>query len=97
MSAPTARPPQAAAQRAGAPSATDSPQPVPAGGGLVGFAGARQVPPAVNEPVRGYAPGSPERASLKSRLASMAGERAEIPLVIGGKGACACQSGERLP
>jgi 1-pyrroline-5-carboxylate dehydrogenase len=33
------------------------------------------VPPAVNEPVRTYAPGSPERADLHRRLAEMAGER----------------------
>jgi 1-pyrroline-5-carboxylate dehydrogenase len=45
----------------------------------------RSVPPPVNEPVRQYAPGSPERASLKARLASMAEERVEIPLIIGGK------------
>ncbi|HVT58869.1 MAG TPA: L-glutamate gamma-semialdehyde dehydrogenase [Thermoanaerobaculia bacterium] len=38
-----------------------------------------------NEPVRAYGPGSPEKASLKLRLASMLGERIEIPLVIGGK------------
>ncbi len=45
----------------------------------------RRVPAAVNEPVRAYAPGSAERAELKSRLAAMAKERIEIPLVIGGK------------
>ena len=49
------------------------------------FDGHRRVPPPVNEPVRAYAPGSPERSSLKARLASMAGERVDIPLVIGGK------------
>ena len=49
------------------------------------FTGIRQVVPPVNEPIRSYAPGSPERAELKARLASMAGERIEIPLVIGGK------------
>jgi 1-pyrroline-5-carboxylate dehydrogenase len=38
-----------------------------------------------NEPVRAYEPGSPHRESLKSRLASMAKERVEIPCVIGGK------------
>jgi 1-pyrroline-5-carboxylate dehydrogenase len=38
----------------------------------------------VNEPTRAYAPGSPERASLKARLASMSSERVQIPLVIGG-------------
>ncbi len=45
----------------------------------------RRVPTPVNEPIKAYAPGSPERAELKARLVSMAGERIEIPLVIGGK------------
>jgi 1-pyrroline-5-carboxylate dehydrogenase len=44
-----------------------------------------RVPPAHNEPVREFAPGSPERGSLVARLAQMAGERIEAPLVIGGK------------
>jgi len=39
----------------------------------------------VNEPVRSYAPGSPERAELKAELARLQGERIELPLVIGGK------------
>ncbi|HUL73051.1 MAG TPA: L-glutamate gamma-semialdehyde dehydrogenase [Vicinamibacterales bacterium] len=43
------------------------------------------VPPPVNEPIKVYAPGSPERAELKTRLNSMAHERIEIPLVIGGR------------
>ena len=42
-------------------------------------------PPARNEPVREYAPASPERASLQVRLEQMRNERVEIPLVIGGK------------
>jgi 1-pyrroline-5-carboxylate dehydrogenase len=49
------------------------------------FNGHRRVPPPVNEPVRSYAPGSPERSSLKARLAAMARETIEIPLVIGGR------------
>ncbi|MBL0169805.1 MAG: L-glutamate gamma-semialdehyde dehydrogenase [Gemmatimonadaceae bacterium] len=49
------------------------------------FDGTRRVPPAVNEPVRSYAPGSPERASLVKRLERMAAETVEIPVVIGGK------------
>ena len=49
------------------------------------FAGNRRVPAPVNEPVKSYAPGSPERAELKARLKSMAAERIEIPLRIGGK------------
>jgi len=42
-------------------------------------------PPARNEPVHDFAPGSPERVSLQRRLEQMRGERIEIPLVIGGK------------
>ena len=45
----------------------------------------RRVPVPVNEPIKSYAPGSPERADLKARLDSMASERIEIPLVIGGQ------------
>jgi 1-pyrroline-5-carboxylate dehydrogenase len=45
----------------------------------------RRVPAPVNEPVRSYAPGTPERASLKARLAAMAGEHVEIPVIIGGR------------
>ncbi len=50
-----------------------------------GFGGIRRVPPPLNEPVKAYAPGSPERSDLKARLASMASEPIEIPLVIGGR------------
>jgi 1-pyrroline-5-carboxylate dehydrogenase len=49
------------------------------------FAGIRRVPQPVNEPNRLYAPGTPERAELKARLASMAAEKIDIPIVIGGK------------
>ncbi len=52
---------------------------------LAGFNGTRRVPPPTNEPIKGYAPGSPERAALKSRLVEMAGERAEMPIIIGGE------------
>ncbi|HXV56624.1 MAG TPA: L-glutamate gamma-semialdehyde dehydrogenase [Gaiellaceae bacterium] len=44
-----------------------------------------RVPQPVNEPVRDYAPGTPERASLRLRLEQMRNERPEIPLVIGGR------------
>jgi 1-pyrroline-5-carboxylate dehydrogenase len=43
-----------------------------------------RVPPAVNEPVLSYAPGSPERARLERALTDLATE-IEIPLVIGGE------------
>ena len=52
---------------------------------LTGFAGTRRVPAPVNEPVRTYAPGSPERQELKERLEQMAKERVDIPLIIGGR------------
>jgi 1-pyrroline-5-carboxylate dehydrogenase len=43
-----------------------------------------RTPVAVNEPIRGYAPGSAERASLEARLGAMADERIDLPCVIGG-------------
>src|SRR5688572_6362349 len=49
------------------------------------FAGSRRVPPPQNDPNLSYAPGSPERAAIKARLTDMAGERIEIPLIIGGR------------
>ena len=42
---------------------------------LTGFNGNRRVPAPINEPVKSYAPGSPERAALKARLKSMSKER----------------------
>ena len=44
-----------------------------------------RVPVPVNEPVLGYAPGTPERTRLQATLARMSGERTEMPLVIDGK------------
>ena len=52
---------------------------------LQSFNGHRRVPPPVNEPIRSYAPGSPERDSLKARLKTMAAEKIDMPLIIGGK------------
>jgi 1-pyrroline-5-carboxylate dehydrogenase len=42
-------------------------------------------PPAVNEPIKGYAPGSPEREELQRRLKELEAERLDIPCVIGGE------------
>lgn len=47
--------------------------------------GILQPPPARNEPVKEYSPGSPERASLRRRLDELSGERIEIAMVIGGR------------
>ncbi|WP_131769658.1 L-glutamate gamma-semialdehyde dehydrogenase, partial [Candidatus Protofrankia californiensis] len=43
------------------------------------------VPKPVNEPVRDYAPGSSQRASLRAALERMAGEPTELPLMIAGE------------
>jgi 1-pyrroline-5-carboxylate dehydrogenase len=55
------------------------------------------VPTPINEPIRSYAPGSPEKESLEARLQQMLEEEVEIPLVIGGRevrtgktGSCIC-------
>jgi 1-pyrroline-5-carboxylate dehydrogenase len=47
--------------------------------------GVIRVPDPVNEPVKSYAPGTPERASLKSRLGELRATELEIPLIIGGE------------
>ena len=49
------------------------------------FAGRRHVPRPENDPNLTYAPGTPARAELKSRLKKMAEETVDIPLIIGGK------------
>ncbi|MBL9099479.1 MAG: L-glutamate gamma-semialdehyde dehydrogenase [Myxococcales bacterium] len=53
-----------------------------------------RVPEPVNEPVRSYAPGSPERDQLKAAYASLAGKTHDIPLWIGGK---AVRTGKTAP
>ena len=49
------------------------------------FNGRARVTTPVNEPIKSYAPGSPELASLKAKLDAMASEQVDIPIVIGGK------------
>ena len=44
-----------------------------------------QLPKAKNEPVWSYAPGSPEKAALKAKMAEMKGQVIEIPQALGGK------------
>lgn len=43
------------------------------------------IPFPQNEPIKSYAPGTPERASLKKRLDELKNQTIEIPLIIGGK------------
>ena len=42
-------------------------------------------PPVTNEPVKDYAPGSPERAELEKRLVEMQNQQLDIPCIIGGE------------
>jgi len=44
-----------------------------------------EIPTPKNEPVYAYAPGSPERDSLKKKVDELAGQQFDIPLVIDGK------------
>ena len=44
-----------------------------------------KLPIPVNEPVLTYAPGTPEKAELKRKLAELQSKQIEIPLIIGGK------------
>ncbi len=43
------------------------------------------VPQAVNEPIKSYRPGSPERAELKAMLEELRSVELEVPMVIDGK------------
>jgi len=47
--------------------------------------GAFRVPTPVNEPVRAYGPGSPEKQGLKAELVRQRAEEVDIPLVIAGE------------
>jgi 1-pyrroline-5-carboxylate dehydrogenase len=85
MAAPTTKSDRSAPARAAAESRQAREAITPASAPLAGFAGTRRVPPAVNEPVKSYAPGSPEKLALKARLASMSKERVDIPIMIGGQ------------
>jgi 1-pyrroline-5-carboxylate dehydrogenase len=85
MAAPVASARKTAPERAAAESEQAARTLSPSRAPLAGFNGVRRVPAPVNEPVKNYAPGSPERTALKARLKEMAGERIEIPIVIGGR------------
>lgn len=47
--------------------------------------GIYRVPPATNEPVLSYAPGSVEKAALKAALAELRGMEMDVPMYIGGE------------
>ena len=43
------------------------------------------VPPPVNEPIRQYPPGSPDRAALESKVKELTGDRTQLTMTIGGR------------
>ncbi|MGH8917193.1 MAG: aldehyde dehydrogenase family protein, partial [Actinomycetes bacterium] len=52
-------------------------------------------PVPMNEPVRSYSPGSPERAAIAAELKTLAADRAELTMTVGGQQRMA--GGDRLP
>ncbi len=44
-----------------------------------------KVPDPINEPIKNYAPGSPEKEELKKKLSEMKSRQIEVPLIIGGE------------
>ncbi|MBL0032082.1 MAG: L-glutamate gamma-semialdehyde dehydrogenase [Bacteroidetes bacterium] len=59
--------------------------------------GIYQVPVAINEPVLNYAPGSPERASIKAALKKRRSEVRDIPMYIDGKAVRSEKQGQIRP
>ncbi len=49
------------------------------------MSGTPNTPSPRNEPILSYAPGSPERATLKAELARLSGEVADIPAIVAGR------------
>jgi len=47
--------------------------------------GITPIPEPINEPIKSFGPGSPEKASLKAKLNEMLSQEIEIPLIIGGE------------
>lgn len=56
-----------------------------------------KVPQAINEPVKNYAPGSPERNALKGMITEMRSSLKDIPMYIGGKEIRTEKKGELRP
>ena len=46
--------------------------------------GVYQLPAITNEPIKSYAPGTPERAALKAKIAEIKNTVADLPMIIGG-------------
>ncbi len=44
-----------------------------------------KVPEPINEPIKSYAPGTPEREEIKKKLSELKEKQIEVPLIIGGE------------
>jgi 1-pyrroline-5-carboxylate dehydrogenase len=44
-----------------------------------------KVPEPINEPIKAYAPGSPEKAELKAKIAELKAQQIDVPIIIGGE------------
>lgn len=57
-----------------------------------------KVPEPINEPIKSYAPGSPEKEEIKKKLAEFESKQIEVPLIIGGEEVKTGNTGEmRMP
>jgi 1-pyrroline-5-carboxylate dehydrogenase len=56
-----------------------------------------KVPPAINEHVHHYSPGTPERDALKNKIDELNGTKKEIPMYIGGKAVTTSKQVEIIP
>ncbi|HWG65285.1 MAG TPA: L-glutamate gamma-semialdehyde dehydrogenase [Streptosporangiaceae bacterium] len=52
------------------------------------------VPPPLNEPIKQYAPGSPERAAVEAKIKELSAEPVELTMTVGGEQRTGC--GERI-
>ena len=55
-----------------------------------------KAPIPVNEPVKSYAPGTPERASLQAKLKEMSGKKLDLPMIINGHAVHADKKGKAV-
>lgn len=47
--------------------------------------GVYKLPNITNEPIKSYAPGSPERADLKAKIEEIRNKVVDLPMIIDGK------------
>ena len=58
--------------------------------------GRARPPEPYNEPIKSYAPGSPEREEVRAKLDELSGQKLELPMVIGGKDAALTETFDQV-